>query len=83
MQNGLSKKEILEQAQRLATPINFEALIDQGILGDKKGAWYPVLDMDRLPEHAKAQMEAFDTDGSRAKFSKSNKRAQKIVDNLS
>lgn len=84
MHNAIDKKTILAEAQKLATPIDFDALIGQGVLGNKKGAWYPVLDMNRLPEHAKAQITALsDGDGVKVKFSKKQKSAQKIVDKLS
>jgi CRISPR/Cas system CSM-associated protein Csm5 (group 7 of RAMP superfamily) len=79
--NTMTKDEMLEKAKKLATPINFEVLIDQGVL-EKKGAWYQVLDMNRLPEHAKAQISEFSSDG-KVKFSKNIKSAQKLVNKLS
>jgi hypothetical protein len=41
-------------AQHLATPIDLPALIASGVLA-KVGAWYEVLDRDRLPDHVRAQ----------------------------
>lgn len=80
------KNEMLEQAKKLATPIDFDTLIAQGVL-EKKGAWYKVLDWDKLPEHAKEKVKAIEggPDGKNTlvKFSKDTKTARKIVDKLS
>ncbi|WP_027390906.1 hypothetical protein [Chrysiogenes arsenatis] len=77
----MSREKILEKAKNLATPINFEDLIANGIL-EKKGAWYKILDMERLPEHAKDKITEFASDGM-VKFLKATKSAQKLVDKLS
>ncbi len=77
----MSKEEMLEKAKSLATPIDFEALISDGIL-EKKGAWYKILDMERLPDHAKDKITEF-ASGGMVKFSKATKSAQKLVDKLS
>ncbi|ARU88289.1 hypothetical protein [Pseudomonas sp. M30-35] len=76
----MTKEELLERAKTLATPIDFENLIADGIL-KKKGAGYVILDMNRLPEHAKSQIIGC-SEGT-VKFSKSTKSAQKLVDKLS
>ena len=77
----MSKEEVLEKAKSLATPIDFEALVAEGIL-EKKGAGYKILDMERLPDHAKDKITAISSDG-KVKFSKATKSAQKLVDKLS
>ncbi|MCW8880411.1 MAG: hypothetical protein OQJ89_00395 [Kangiellaceae bacterium] len=77
----MTKQEALELAKQLATPIDFDQLIKDGII-EKKGAWYQVLDMERLPKHAKKQITEFTQDG-KVKFSLATKSAQKLVDKLS
>jgi hypothetical protein len=47
---------LLREAQKLMTRIDFESLMAEGILGKRKGAWYEVLDMARLPEHARKRI---------------------------
>ncbi|MES9280122.1 hypothetical protein ABEP46_12410 [Cutibacterium acnes] len=76
----MTKEEVLEKAKILATPIDFEKLIADGIL-KKKGAGYVILDTNRLPEHAKSKI--IEVSGGAVKFSKSTKSAQKLVDKLS
>lgn len=77
----ITREDILEQANKLATPIDFDQLIAEGVL-EKKGAWYKILDMKKLPEHARSQINELTTDG-KVKFTKSTKIAQKLVDKLS
>jgi hypothetical protein len=77
----MSKEEMLKQAISLATPIDFEALVVEGIL-EKKGAGYKILDMKRLPDHAGDKIIGISSDGT-VKFSKATKFAQKLVDKLS
>jgi len=43
--------ELIEQARLLATPIDFEAVISEGII-EKRGDWYAIRDPERLPAHA-------------------------------
>lgn len=43
-----------KQMRLMSEPIDFEQLERDGILR-KTGAWYEVLDMNRLPEHVRAQ----------------------------
>jgi hypothetical protein len=77
----MSKDEVLEKARSLAIPIDFEDLIKKGVL-EKKGAWYKILDMERLPIHAKDKITEL-ASGGMAKFSKATKSAQRLVDKLS
>ncbi len=56
----MTREEVLRLAKLHATPIDFDALIEQGVL-EKKGAWYAILDMDRLPEHAKRRVKSLKT----------------------
>lgn len=84
MSNDFEEKRLLEQAKKLATPIDFDTLIAQGVL-EKKGAWYKVLDWDNLPDHAEAKAYAKRVEGTDIflKFRKATKAAQKNVDKLS
>jgi hypothetical protein len=61
-------EEIRNQAELLATPLDFEQLVADGILR-KRGAWWEVLDMDRLPKHARCKISWIKT-GGLVKFSK-------------
>ena len=73
----VTKKYLLEKVQSLATPIDFETLISDGIL-EKKGARYKVLDMARLPQHAQDKIIEFCTDGT-VKFSKVTKSVKNLA----
>jgi hypothetical protein len=44
----------------LSTPIDFDQLVADGVL-KKRGAWWQVLDWDRLPEHARRKVQNFKT----------------------
>lgn len=44
-------EELRRIAEMLATPIDFDQLVGDGVL-KKRGAWWQILDWDRLPEHA-------------------------------
>jgi hypothetical protein len=67
----LTDAEFRRMAQMAATPIDFEELIAAGVLR-KVRAWYEVLDMTRLPEHARVKAQQIKTDGKRlfVKFGK-------------
>lgn len=77
----MSKQEMKEKLKKLATPIDFEGLIKKGVL-KKKGAWYEILNMDKLPKHAKAQAIAMKTPNL-IKFSKCTKSAEKLLKKIS
>jgi hypothetical protein len=67
----------------LATPIDFDDLVSRGILkkaGRGKRS-YLLLKPDTLPEHASAQISAFETTkaGLVVTFKDSTKRAQKLL----
>lgn len=50
--NGIPRSdELVEQARLLATPIDFESLIAEGII-EERGDWYAIKDPERLPAHA-------------------------------
>ena len=50
-------KELVRLAEALAAPINFDLLTAAEVLR-KRGAWYEVLDISRLPEHARMKIKA-------------------------
>ena len=52
-----TQEEIQAQKHLLTKPVDFEALINFGVL-EKKGAWYIAKDMDALPQHVRAQISA-------------------------
>lgn len=77
----LTKEWLLQKAKSLATPIDFDDLIEKGIL-EKKGARYRILDMKRLPEHAADKIIKISSDGF-VKFSTGTKKAERLVKKLS
>ncbi|WP_420628642.1 hypothetical protein [Candidatus Leptofilum sp.] len=52
----ISIEELLKLAKMSATPIDFEDLNTKEIL-ERKGNWYVIKDMDKLPEHAKRKIK--------------------------
>ncbi len=70
-------KELRRLAEVLAAPIDFDQLITAGVLR-AKGKWYEVLDLDRLPEHARVKIRAVRAP-NRVKFRKPSKRLQKLL----
>jgi hypothetical protein len=75
-----TQPELLELAEALAAPIDFDQLIADGVLRKARG-WYEVLDAARLPEHALRKIKAFKS-GNRVRFRKPNKRAARFLDSL-
>jgi hypothetical protein len=79
MQKSLNKEQFIELAKQLATPIDFEQLEKDKII-EKKGDWYKVIDIQKLPEHASRQVKSVQIDDKGnylVKFPKSWKKAQK------
>ena len=64
--------ELRRAAESLATPIDFDQLIADGVLREA-GSWYEVLDVARLPEHARCKIKALKS-GNRVKFRRPSKR---------
>ena len=80
----MTREDVMSQLQRLATPIDFDALVAEGVLR-KVGASYEVLNPKRLPEHVSAQATGVKAktqrDGSQQvllTFPKSNARAVRL-----
>jgi hypothetical protein len=77
----MNRADLINQLRLLATPLDLDALVEQGVLR-KVRASYEVLDPGRLPEEARAQatQARWETrrDGSRRlllKFARSNASA--------
>ncbi|MBI3425020.1 MAG: hypothetical protein HY011_18955 [Acidobacteria bacterium] len=67
-------KEIEQRRKLVALPIDFDALIAEGLL-EKKGAWYKVTDISKLPQHVRAKMGALRTEpqGTFVRFRRARK----------
>jgi hypothetical protein len=70
-------KELRQTAAMLATPIDIDALISEGILR-KRGAWLEIVDLVRLPEHARVKIRAVQPPNL-VKFRKPSKKLQKFL----
>jgi hypothetical protein len=70
-------KELRQTAAMLATPIDVDALISEGILR-KRGAWYEIVDLVHLPEHARVKIRAV-RPPNLVKFRKPSKKLQKFL----
>lgn len=51
----LSAAEVERRRKMLEMPVDFDSLIEAGVLA-QQGAWYRVLDPDRVPEHLWVQI---------------------------
>jgi len=81
MKNGImSREEVIQGLIESATPIDFEALIKEGII-EKDGAWYRILNLKKLPKHASTKIKTLETGpkGTRVKFRPASKRAANLV----
>jgi hypothetical protein len=79
-------EELAHTAQMLGTPIDFEELIEAGVLRRKTKHTYELLDSARLPEYVRRQATSMKA-SSKGKpvvvtFAQSNKRAQKAYESL-
>jgi len=54
------KAAVIETKRQLETPIDFDRLVADGVL-ERKGAWWRVLDLHRLPEHASLRINEVQT----------------------
>lgn len=80
MTKTCSRDERITILRELATPVDVDALIKRGVL-IKKGAWYEVRDLKRLPANARRQTRCLKTTGkgpALIKFSRSCLQAQKL-----
>ncbi|MGO9374667.1 MAG: hypothetical protein ACLQBD_21565 [Syntrophobacteraceae bacterium] len=77
-------KEVRKVAQSFAEPINFQKLIEDGVL-TKKGRSYYVRDMNLLPENVGQRIKTITStrNGQRVTFYKESKSLKKVADKLS
>lgn len=74
-------QDLLQKAKERSTPIDFEALIEAGVL-KKKGAWYEILKSKELPKEAMAQVSTMRQETGKpplVKFRKPSKALARIV----
>ena len=57
----INKENLIQVAKELATPIDFDLLILEGII-IKRGTWYEVIDDERLPQHVHRQISQIKND---------------------
>jgi len=80
-------KEVKAQILDLAKEIDFEGLESKGII-KKKGAWYQILQPNKLPQYARIQVTEIKfiknkkEDIVLVKFNKARKRAQKLAEKI-
>lgn len=72
--------ELIEAAEALAAPIDFEQLVSDGVVRKARG-WYEILDPSRLPQSAWQRIKAVKS-GNRVKFRKRSKRAARFLKSL-
>ncbi len=74
----INYEELEQHARELATPIDFDALIEAGII-EKHGAWYKILKKDELPTHVNKKIYKVKTSdkGTLVQFRKPSKRLAK------
>jgi hypothetical protein len=72
-----AQQRLIDAAEMLAQPIDFDSLIDAGVI-EKSGGWYTVLRVRELPAHALFRIKAMKS-GNRVKFRKPSKRLAKFL----
>ena len=79
----ITREEIIQSLEEAVTPVDFDALIKDGIL-EKDGAWFKVLDFKRLPKHASIKITTAKQGpkGLRVKFNPVSKRAINLLKKL-
>jgi hypothetical protein len=65
----MTAEELRESIIELATPIDFDQLIQDGVL-KKDGAWYKIRALEDLPKHASRKLKSIENGpkGIRVKF---------------
>lgn len=82
------REKLIETAKLLATPIDFEELIEGGVLAASRGPWYAVLRPELVPAHVWQQATGLrnQTRGGKQKnllkFGKSNAAAARVYEKL-
>ncbi len=81
-------EKLIETAKLLATPIDFEGLIDSGVLAASRGGWYEVLRLELVPRHVWQQATGLrnqtrgDKQRNFLKFGKRNAAAARVYEKL-
>ncbi len=83
----MTAEEWAEGTRELIKPIDFDTLIEAGVL-EKKGAWYKVLKYNELPSHVRAKVIAMKQTTvndkiteTLVKFSKPSRSLEKLLEN--
>jgi hypothetical protein len=72
----MTRAELEAIAKELDTPIDFGALIKTGVL-EKRGAWYRVVQFNKLPSHATRKVKTIKFDEKGETFLKFYKVSSK------
>lgn len=70
-------KDLRRMAEVLATSIDFTNLVAEGVI-QKRGSWYEVLDVSRLPDETRVKIKAIRAPNL-VKFRKPSKQLQKLL----
>ena len=84
MLNEDLRTKLVETIRDLATPIDFERLIADGVLKKRGRGWYEILDVKKLPPHALKQVRALEKSSTgtlKFKFG-STKQAKALYDRI-
>ena len=78
LSEALDKERTARELRKLTTPIDFDRLAADGVL-ERAGSWWRVLDYERLPDYAKAQITEMESGqgGALARFARGQKSAAK------
>lgn len=79
-QSIITVEQLEQRARELATPIDFDALIQAGVLEKRRG-WYKILKKDELPPHAEAKIHEIRSGNGETlvKFRAPSKRLAKML----
>jgi len=78
------KKDLAELAKQLATIIDIDQLVKDGII-EKKGSWYKIVDIQLVPKHVIRQITTYKIDNNGnclIKLPKSWSRPQKTYERM-
>jgi hypothetical protein len=78
-----SLEEFKQRTEKLITPIDFDQLINDGIIEKKRG-WYKIINFQELPAHAKAKIRTAKTVNGETfvKFVPPSKRLAKMLESF-
>ncbi len=73
-------KELEELLNEAVIPIDFEGLVQAGVL-EKRGSWYAILNINELPPHAKSKIKTIRQNKHKevlVKFREVSKKTEKL-----